>query len=130
MNDENMKELHVVLSGEDAMKLLNELTEVRRAYLNEMDVVLGIAAREGTSPNYWLAKQKMLAASDVYREKRDEMAEFCEKRADDRSAEIVERVRRFEYFCLFLALWPALVGLMLFVYGIVSTALLFFRERS
>lgn len=131
LNDDNLRQIRALLTGEEVTILMAELLAARRVYLEAVDTFLTVGSNPAEGATVFSqTKHAVAVAYESYRDKQDQLAEYCEKQADERSANIVDNVRRFERFSLLLALWPIVAGIGLFLYGIVSTALLFFRERS
>ncbi|MBC8011670.1 MAG: MCP four helix bundle domain-containing protein [Burkholderiales bacterium] len=130
INNDNLKQLEVLLDEPQLAALLTNVVATRHLFLGELAELFRIVER-GDAPELRLNQKLVMArAYERYRDEQDKLAEYCEIRASEQSEAILLRAGRFEVFGVITALWPLLAGAGLFLYGVVSTALVFFRSRN
>ncbi len=128
-NDDNLKQLHLLVDEEELGRLLAHVVERRRVFLHDLEMLLQLAGSGATAEEVIKARQSMSTSYEAYRDEQDKLADYCETRAAELSGAILAKARRFEGFGVIIALWPVLAGVGLFAYGFLTTALVFFRDH-
>jgi len=128
-NDENLKQLQLLVNDEEMSQLLLLVVTQRRAFLHDLETFLKVADVEHSASELFQAKKIMNTSYESYRDQQDILAEHCERRALQLSNAVLVKAKRFELFGVLIALWPFLAGGCLFLYGLISTALVFLKER-
>lgn len=128
-NDENLKQLQLLVNDEEMGRLLTAVVTQRHRFLHDLEALLQISDMQHSPSEMFQAKIAMNTSYEIYRDQQDILAEHCERRALQLSNAVLVKAKRFELFGVLTALWPFLSGGVLFSYGLISTALIFLKER-
>ncbi len=128
-NSARLAKLELLMNSDEGRNLTNELLDVRRAYRSEIDRYLlelknGMSAQTRSS---WA--QRMLVADNSYTIAQDKLVDYCMKSASAVNAELSERVGRLNSYFFLIAVWPFVLAAAFFVFGLLSTLVLFYRAH-
>jgi len=128
-NQGNLKRLSAQLSGQTEQELFGEIMLTRHSYRVEAEKLLSLLDQAGSAGDLVGLNISVNLAFDAYSNAQDRLASFLEKNCQERSDAASEKSNRTMVFFAVFAAWPILMGLVLFINGFVTTAVVFYRYR-
>ena len=128
-NQGNLKRLSAQLSGQIEQELFGEIMLTRHSYRVEAEKLLSRLDQAGSAGDLVGLNISVNLAFDAYSNAQDRLASFLEKNCQERSDTASEKSNRTMVFFAVFAAWPILIGLVLFINGFVTTAVVFYRHR-
>jgi hypothetical protein len=127
-NDGNFERLKALVA-DDGKVALEELLQCRRNYIEAAKKVL--FELEGRDSVMDVAQRQVLEELyGKYADSQDNLAEYAENKAAKKSERITVQGRRLYAFFLIVILWPVLISLGFFIYGILTTGYSLLRARQ
>lgn len=128
-NDRNLTELAELLKDTRSQEALAQLKQERADYLNMTREFLGEPSNPQTEAEFIEKRRHYYAALDSYLNEQDALASTIADLVYQDSAAISEKTNRILLFFGLFALWPVLVGIGFFFYGLVSAKLHYERTN-
>jgi hypothetical protein len=129
-NTERLYRLGELLTDDKEQVLLHELRKVRMDYHVECDRFLSALASRSDEYALELQRLAMLRADAKYVEAQDMLGDYCERRATLQGAILAERSKNLNRFFFVVAAWPLVLAVSFFVFGLLSTVVMFYQRRK
>lgn len=132
IRDENtlrLAKLEDLLDSETGVQLIAQLRATRKAYHNQVDKyikALETGIEEGAQIGW---RTKIESLDFEYVSAQDRLAEYCSRSASSRGEDLTRRSKQLTFFFLVIAAWPLILAVAFFLFGLISTLVLFYRAR-
>ena len=128
-NDATFARLDELINENPSQRALDNLGAERVTYRNRLEKVFQLVENRASPGDVLAEYDKLSEPYNHFLASQDALAAYAERTAIEESNVITEKTRDALQFFVLFAIWPAVIGLGLFLYGFVTTSFIFLRKK-
>lgn len=128
-NDANFKKLDDLINEQPSQRALDNLGAERVNYRARLEKVFALVEQRASVAAVRAEYDLLTEPYNHYLASQDALAAYAERTAQVESDLVTDKTRNALRFFVLFAIWPAVIGLGLFLYGFFTTVVIFVRKK-